>query len=177
MGCFKDQNNRDLTGIAGVDNPEACFKAARDRGFEFAAMQFGSQCFGGNKVGKWGDRPDKECNMECTKEKGMKCGAGWRNSVWFTGGLSYEKSGNHCVSASGKDLPQTKFNNVELKECMEACTNSAKCSAVEYYAKGWQGSRCFHILTGFGDDRAVKASPKRRWRDSECYARVGKYSK
>jgi hypothetical protein len=67
----------------------------------------------------------------------MKCGAGWRNSVWFTGGVSYEKSNNYCVSAKGKDLKQTKFNNVELKECMAACTNSAKCSAVEYYPKSW----------------------------------------
>jgi hypothetical protein len=38
LGCFKDANNRDLTGIPGVDTPEACFKAARDKGYEFAAM-------------------------------------------------------------------------------------------------------------------------------------------
>jgi hypothetical protein len=38
LGCFKDNNNRDLNGIAGVDNPEACFKKARDLGYEFAAM-------------------------------------------------------------------------------------------------------------------------------------------
>jgi hypothetical protein len=177
LGCFKDNNNRDMTGIPGVDSPEACFKAVREKGYEFAAMQFGSQCFGGNTVGKYGDRPDKECNKECSKEKGMKCGDGWRNSVWFTGGVSYTKSTNHCISAKGKDLPQTRFNNVELKDCMEACSNSAKCSGVEYYPKSWQGTRCFHINTGFMDDRAVKGSPNRRWRDAECYARVGKYGK
>jgi hypothetical protein len=75
--------------------------------------------------------------MECTKEKGMKCGAAWRNSVWFTGGVSYEKTGNHCANAKGKDLKETRYKNVELKECMEACTRGAKCSAVEYYPKGW----------------------------------------
>jgi len=59
---------------------------------------------------------------------------------------------------------------------MEACSKSAKCTAIEFYAKGWQGSRCFHLNTGWGDNRAVKASPKRRWRDAECFTRVGKYS-
>lgn len=79
----------------------------------------------------------------------MKCGAAWRNSVWFTGGVSYEKTGNHCANAKGKDLPETRYKNVELKECMDACTNGAKCSAVEYYPKGWQGTRCFHINKGW----------------------------
>jgi len=176
LGCFKDKGSRDLTRISGNSSPANCFKTAREKGYEFAAMQYGQECYGGNRVGKYGDASDKECSKECSQEKGMKCGGGWRNSVWFTGGVSYEKSANYCVSASGKDLAQTKFSNVELKACMEACTNSAKCSAVEFYAKGWQGTRCYHILTGWGDDRAVKASPKRRWRDAECYARGGKYA-
>jgi hypothetical protein len=59
LGCFKDSSNRDLTGIPSVTKPEDCFKRAREMGFEFAAMQFGNQCFGGNQVGKYGDVPDK----------------------------------------------------------------------------------------------------------------------
>jgi len=67
-------------------------------------MQYGKECFGGNEVGKYGSRPDKECNMECNKEPGMQCGGSWRNSVWFTGGMSYEKHDNHCVTSDNKDL-------------------------------------------------------------------------
>lgn len=67
-------------------------------------MQYGKECFGSNEVGKYGDRPDKECNMECNKEPGMKCGGSWRNSVWFTGGLSYEQHSGHCVTSDNKDL-------------------------------------------------------------------------
>jgi hypothetical protein len=177
LGCFKDNASRDMSWVTSNGTPEGCFKNVRDKGYEFAALQYGGQCFGSNKVGRYGDRPDKECNKECNTEKGMMCGGGWRNSVWFTGGVSYEKSINHCISASGKDLQQTRYNNVELKDCMEACTNSAKCSAVEYYPKGWQGTRCFHINQGFGDNRAVKGKPGRQWRDAECYVRVGKYGK
>lgn len=104
LGCFTDKNNRDLTPINWNTSPQECFKLARDKGYEFVSMQNGNQCFGGNRVGKYGDRPDSECNKECTKEKGLKCGGAWRNSVWFTGGVSYEKTQNYCVSASGKDL-------------------------------------------------------------------------
>merc|ERR1719263_1763726 len=128
LGCFADNGNRDLRNYISTNiSPQECFKQARNRGYEFAAMQAGQHCFGDNTVGKYGSRPGKECNSECTKEKGMKCGGGWRNSVWFTGGVSYQKSTNYCVSASGKDLRQTKYKNVEKKECMEACTESAKC--------------------------------------------------
>jgi hypothetical protein len=65
LGCFKDNASRDLSWIRGVSNPSQCFKKARELGYEFVALQFGGQCFGGNQVGKYGDRPDKECKMEC----------------------------------------------------------------------------------------------------------------
>lgn len=45
-------------------------------------MQYGGECWVGQKVGKYGKRPDKECNMPCKKDKDRTCGAGWRNSVF-----------------------------------------------------------------------------------------------
>jgi hypothetical protein len=81
--------------------------------------------------------------------------------------IRYDRHNNFCVSASGKDLPQTKMNGMDdLNKCLAACARNEKCSAGEYYAKGWNGSKCYHILTGFGNDRAVKGSPGRRWRDA-----------
>jgi hypothetical protein len=65
LGCFVDNGSRDLSPINMSTSPQECFKQARNRGYEFAAMQDGHQCFGGNTVGKYGDRNDKECNMEC----------------------------------------------------------------------------------------------------------------
>jgi hypothetical protein len=65
LGCFVDKGSRDLTPINMNTSPKECFKAARDKGYEFASMQYGSQCFGGNTVGRYGDRPDKECSKEC----------------------------------------------------------------------------------------------------------------
>jgi len=89
----------------------------------------------------------------------------------ITKNISYDRHKNFCVSASGKDLPQTKImGNDNLNQCLGACARNPKCSAAEYYAKGWNGSKCYHILTGFGNDRATKGS-NRPWRDAQCFTR------
>jgi len=108
LGCFEDKNARDLTALNWNSGPAECFRLAREKKYEFVALQYGGQCFAGNSVGRYGDRSDSECSTPCKQEKGMKCGAGWRNSVWFTGTLTFEKHTNYCVTAGGKDLTQTK---------------------------------------------------------------------
>ena len=45
-------------------------------------MQYSGECWAGNAVGKYGKRPDTECNMKCKKDNSRICGAGWRNSVF-----------------------------------------------------------------------------------------------
>jgi hypothetical protein len=57
LGCFKDSGSRDLNNLGNDMSPKDCFKKARDNKYEFAAMQNGKQCFGGNTVGKHGDAP------------------------------------------------------------------------------------------------------------------------
>lgn len=44
-------------------------------------MQYGQHCFADNTVGRYGKRPDSECNMKCNKDGSRICGGGWRNSV------------------------------------------------------------------------------------------------
>jgi len=59
-----------------------------------------------------------------------------------------------------------------LNKCLAGCArNHTKCSAAEFYAKGWNGAKCYHILTGLGKDKAAKGSPGKRWRDAVCYVR------
>jgi hypothetical protein len=99
-----DNKNRDLTVINWNTSPAECFRQAREKKYEFVSLQYKGQCFGGNSVGRYGNKPDAECNTSCTAEKEMKCGGSWRNSVWFTGPLSFEKHNNYCVTAGGKDL-------------------------------------------------------------------------
>lgn len=86
--------------------------------------------------------------------------------------VNYARHNNFCVNAKGKDLPQTKITGKDsLNACLGACARDKRCSAGEWYGKGWNGSKCYHILTGFGPDRAVKSSTGKRWRDAQCYTR------
>jgi hypothetical protein len=45
-------------------------------------MQFRGECWAGNSRGKYGKRPDSECNMKCKHDSKRWCGAGWRNNVF-----------------------------------------------------------------------------------------------
>jgi hypothetical protein len=59
-----------------------------------------------------------------------------------------------------------------LNSCLAGCArNGIKCGGAEYYAKGWNGAKCYHILTGQGKDKAAKGSPGKRWRDATCYVK------
>lgn len=35
-----------------------------------------------NNFGRYGQVDDSECSMNCKLETNIKCGGGWRNSVW-----------------------------------------------------------------------------------------------
>jgi len=81
-GCFKDAHKRDLVKRFKINEPKKCFEAAMAAGYKYVGLQYGGECFAGNSVGKYGKRPDGECNMDCKKDPSRKCGAGWRNSVF-----------------------------------------------------------------------------------------------
>ena len=56
--------------------------------------------------------------------------------------------------------------------CANACAKKPMCSAVEYYQRGWDGSRCFHMLTGMvWEERAMRGSKGKLWRDAVCYTK------
>jgi len=83
-GCFKDAVNRDLPKLLrdGYGSPRNCFQKAMDAGYKYAGLQYRGECWAGNSFGKYGKRPDSECNMKCRKDNSRTCGAGWRNEVF-----------------------------------------------------------------------------------------------
>ena len=44
-------------------------------------MQYGTHCFAGHTVGKYGKKPDTDCHMKCNHDKSRICGGPWRNTV------------------------------------------------------------------------------------------------
>ena len=91
LGCFKDQGDpsgtrgRDLSGYV-FSSPRMtvslCISECRRRGFAYAGVQYGSQCFCGNSYGKYGRA--NNCDMPCSGNRSQICGGFWANSVYST---------------------------------------------------------------------------------------------
>lgn len=94
-GCFKDGgknggdgNQRAMIRIRGWFNHKRCARRCGERGFDYMSIQDGAECYcgRGDQHAKFGKAKDGECNMPCPdwdeREKGMKCGGPWRNSVY-----------------------------------------------------------------------------------------------
>lgn len=83
LGCFKDDNKRDLDGHNFYDRnmtTELCVSTCRTKGFSHAGTQYGSYCFCGNKFGKLGTADN--CNAKCTGNRDETCGGTWANTVY-----------------------------------------------------------------------------------------------
>ena len=101
------------------------------------------------------------------------------NNLYNTGAdfaegfTSYSKVGdNFCVDYAQKDLLQTKWSNGQSNReaCMQECNaQGEKCSAMEWYDSGWNGSKCHLILDKDGQGSATTFKQGNRWQDAECY--------
>lgn len=86
LGCFKDQQNRDLSGdFMSSDRmtTQACISACADKGFAFAGTQYSEQCFCGDTYGRYG--PATNCDMACSGNASEICGGTWANSIYRIG--------------------------------------------------------------------------------------------
>lgn len=86
LGCFKDTSVFDLNGHlerSAQNTPQRCVAVCRDRGFAYAAVQYGESCLCGNSYGRYG--PASNCNYACTGDRGQVCGGNSANSVYSTG--------------------------------------------------------------------------------------------
>jgi hypothetical protein len=72
-----------------------------DGGHKYVGMQYAGECWVGAKVGKYGKRPDKECNMPCKKDNSRTCGAGWRNSVFELKIVAAKNDSKQVYNADG----------------------------------------------------------------------------
>merc|ERR1712167_158020 len=64
--------------------------AAKAKGFKYIGLQYGGECWMGNKFGRFGQYPDSACTMKCHLEKDIICGGSWRNSVYSVGAYDPE---------------------------------------------------------------------------------------
>jgi len=82
-GCYKDTSKRDLNKMVystNANNSSMCYKSCNKKGYKYFGLQYGKECFCGNKFGKYGKKAAKKCNKRCPGN--MKCGGKWQNSVF-----------------------------------------------------------------------------------------------
>ena len=93
LGCYKEKGfedksvpsmeNRDINKHSFESNKmtnELCTTSCADKGFDYAATQYGRHCFCGNSYGKYGDADI--CNMPCSGNSKEICGGAWANSIY-----------------------------------------------------------------------------------------------
>jgi WSC domain len=92
LGCFRDggsiwgKEGRDLDGARWDESAMTnlrCINFCRSQSFAYAATQYSTACFCGNRYGSKG-RADN-CNMPCGGKSSEMCGGQWANSVWRLG--------------------------------------------------------------------------------------------
>lgn len=148
VGCYRDQAARDLAG-ANLESsdmtPSRCQAFCLERGFGFAATQYGSQCYCGSSFGKYGQIADSECNMGCPGNSQEKCGGRWANSVYKLNGSVAQTlaapSYRGCYrDRAARDLGGDTFDSPEMtsSRCQSFCLEKGFAFAATQY-----GSQCY----------------------------------
>ncbi|BES92733.1 bacteria Hypothetical protein protein [Nesidiocoris tenuis] len=91
LGCFEDNGNlRVLSGLQitfkETNTPRLCLNVCLQLGFKFAGVQYGVECFCGNRPPMAeSERSESECSLPCPGDRLKMCGGGWRLLVFNTG--------------------------------------------------------------------------------------------
>ncbi len=166
LGCYSDDESRALPVqlMSGGATPATCVAAAKSRGFAYAGVQAGGQCFAGNALG-YLKKGDDQCRQPCTAAPGEWCGGSWLNGVHATG-LTPATAAAPTYQGCYTDKPQRALP-VELQPSnatRESCVAAALSRSLRYAGLQYQG-QCF----GGNELRYVK-EPNDRLCNTKCTA-------
>lgn len=111
LGCYADKPQRDINTqytSNGSMTIEACSATCRRQGYKVAGLQYGSQCFCGNRYGRYGK--SSACNMPCAGNKSQTCGGTWANSVYSIGGGPARGTPGYCRNYANTAVAQNRQN-------------------------------------------------------------------
>ncbi|HTP27063.1 MAG TPA: WSC domain-containing protein, partial [Anaeromyxobacteraceae bacterium] len=85
QGCYTDESTRALNSelISSGATVETCIAAAQAKGFSYAGLQYGGQCYAGNTL-RYTKVADSQCTSPCTANSSEICGGSWLNSIYST---------------------------------------------------------------------------------------------
>lgn len=153
VGCFRDKGDsagtrgRDLDRFAlfGVMDIDKCIHLCGAKGFAYAGVQYGSQCFCDNDYGKYGKADN--CNMPCNGNPKEICGGKWANSVYrvrpqkpgtppkakhATAHGSSHSSFEPGIDRMGGDYRDFDLSKPDPHLCEQACLDDKRCKAWTY---------------------------------------------
>jgi len=143
LGCFKDTENRDLTGYTQQDPKltlQSCSDICRQKGFKYAAAQYGAHCFCGNSYGKYGKATN--CDMKCAGNSNEICGGSWANSLYefVISGVTVGDYKGCFKDTENRDL--TGYTQQDPKLTLQSCSNICRQKGFKYAAAQY-GAHCF----------------------------------
>ncbi|CAL4109821.1 unnamed protein product [Meganyctiphanes norvegica] len=94
MGCFVDSRDKRILRGHGMqlkhNTPALCVDVCFQRGYMFAGVQYGKECFCGNdELPEHDNVPEGDCSMDCVGDNKIKCGGYLRISIYQTGLAKY----------------------------------------------------------------------------------------
>jgi hypothetical protein len=131
-GCFFDNaGGRDLSGSSqttATNTPGTCIAFCNGKGYRFAAVEFGDQCFCGSSYGMY--EPSAGCTQACPGNSSQICGGSDAESVYETSFLGC--FGDTAGSRDLSGLSQTMSSNTPAS-CIAFCkANGYPYAAVEF---------------------------------------------
>lgn len=156
--------NRDLAGAMindyrGMTN-QICRSSCAQRGFAFAATQYGGSCFCGNTFGRYGEAasasPPRSCNLGCAGNPNEVCGGEWANSISLTGVTPPPPTdGGQClVKAQGNYMASGgsagSYNAVELHRWEKVSTTASSATTKTYQFRYTMSVSGYMDQTGAG---------------------------
>ncbi|CAG2202657.1 unnamed protein product [Mytilus edulis] len=85
LGCYRDDSTRILSKAILQDKGmtvQKCQQFCGKKGFKFAGVEYGYECFCGNVLRKYRKRKESDCKTPCSGNKRQTCGGPWRISIY-----------------------------------------------------------------------------------------------
>ncbi|XP_063407365.1 C-type lectin domain family 18 member A-like isoform X2 [Mytilus trossulus] len=85
IGCYQDDRTRILPKAVLKDKGmtvKKCQQFCGKKGFKFAGVEYGYECFCGNVLRKCRKRKESDCKTPCSGNKRQTCGGPWRISIY-----------------------------------------------------------------------------------------------
>ncbi|CAC5410676.1 unnamed protein product [Mytilus coruscus] len=99
IGCYRDDSTRILPKAVLKDKGmtvQKCQQFCGKKGFKFAGVEYGYECFCGNVLRKCRKRKESDCKMPCSGNKRQTCGGPWRISIYTVCPLGWKIYGSSC---------------------------------------------------------------------------------